>query len=242
MAEPTRIPIQFDAQRRVPALLVDADAAPADVLAALDLPPYAGIVVVHGGASGMDLELFQSISRFLVEGLAPVAEARHLLVADGGTDVGVYRMLGAARQSRGGTFPLLGVAPLHFVTYPDCPTVGDECVPLNPAHSHFALVREGGFGTESDLLVGLLKAAPRQGVALAINGGDIVMKEMLAHARQGNPLITVRGSGRVADLLANPTSLESQQLPPGTQLHVADIDAPATFARMLTRLLFGSGS
>jgi hypothetical protein len=221
---------------------VDRDVAPAAALAALDLPPYEGIVVVHGGASGMEPELLQSVRQFLIAGLAPLAEQRRLLVADGGTDVGVYRLFGEARQTVGGTFPLLGVAPLRFVTYPDCPIAGEECVPLNPNHSHFILVREGGFGTESDLLVGLLRAAPRRGVALVINGGDIVLREALAHARLGNSLITVRESGRVADQLADPTSPESAQLPPGTRLHVADVHAPAIFTQMVTHLLFEAGN
>lgn len=242
MSDPTRLLIRFDDMHRAPALLVDHDDSPSAVLSALDLPPYQGIVVVHGGAGAMEPELFEPVRRFLIEGLAPLAEARRLLVADGATQAGVPQLLGETRQAIGGTFPLLGVAPLHFVTYPDCPIVGEECVPLNSAHSHFALVREGGFGAESDLLVGLLRAAPRNGVALVINGGDIVFKEVLAHIRQGNPLITVRGSGRIADQLADPTSPESKQLPPGTRLHVADLHAPEIFSRLLTRLLFSAGN
>lgn len=230
--------IQFDATHRAQALYVQPDAPPAEVLAALDLPPYRHVITLHGGAGNMAPELVGAVQDFLARGLVPLAEQEHILVADGGTDVGVMHAMGAARAQQRGTFPLVGVTPRRFVRFPGSPTDGEREA-LNPAHTHFVLVEGGDFGVESALLVGLLRASRRTGFALVINGGGIVFDEVQRHAAQGNPIVTVRGSGRVADELADPHSERRQQLPPDARLYVADLHSPQAFMTLAHRLLTG---
>ncbi len=228
--------IQFDATHRAQAVYVQPNTPPEAVLAALELPPYRHLIAVHGGAGNMATELVGAVQAFLAQGLVPLAEQEHILVADGGTDVGVMHALGAAREQTRATFPLVGVAPHRFVRFPGSPTDGEREA-LNPAHTHFVLVEGDDFGVESALLVGLLRASRRTGFALVINGGGIVFDEVQRHAAQGNTIVTVRGSGRVADELADPHSERRQQLPPDARLYVADLHRPQTFMALAHRLL-----
>jgi len=239
MANDARILIRFDEEHTATAVRVGAHEPPARVLAVLDLPPYEGIIVVHGGAGNMEPDLIDAVRAFVIAGLAPFAQARHILIVDGGTQTGVSRVMGDARQHIRGTYPLLGVVPHRYVIYPGGPPLDGERIPLNPSHTHFIFVEGDEFGVESELLVGLLRASGKPGLALIINGGDIVLKEVMAHVAQGNALVTVRGSGRIADRLADSTSEERAALPPGARLHLADLSAPQDFARLLARLLAG---
>lgn len=228
--------ISFGAQQAA-AVQVGPQAAPQEVLAALGLSVYQGIIVVHGGAGAMERTSVPAVRAFLTEGVIPLAQAHALLVADGATQAGVTRLLGDARAAAGATFPLLGVAPHRYVTYPGGPPPGKDRYPLNPHHSHFIFVEGDQFGAESPLLVGLLRAAGVPGFALVIDGGQIVLQEVRAHALQHNPIVVVRGSGRTADRLADTASAERASLLPGARLYLTDVRTPATFAAMARRLL-----
>jgi hypothetical protein len=236
MREVTRLSIPFDAQRVAWAVRVPPDIPPAQALTALRLPPYDGVVVVHGGAA-MQPDEIDVVRRFLARSLVPFAEQRHLLVVDGGTHAGTMGALGDARQALGATFALLGVTPAGTVAYPGGPALDSTHYPLDRNHSHFILVESDQFGAESDLLVGLLRAAGKPGIALIINGGEIVTREVLAHVEQGNPLVTVRGTGRAADLLAEPGSDLRASLPSTAQVHTVDVHDPASFMALLMRQL-----
>jgi hypothetical protein len=237
MSEITRFEISFNAGTSATAIRVSADEDPARALAALDLPPYEGIVVVHGGAGKMEDKLVRAVRDFVVAGLAPLAEERRLLVVDGGTHSGTALLMGEARRAIGGTYPLLGVVPSNFVSYPGGPPPDEDHIPLNDAHSHFMLVSGDTFGIESALLVGLLRASGKPGLAMVVNGGEIVFKEVAAHAEQGNLLVTLNGSGRIADRLADPTSEERRSLPAGARVWVVDVGTPAPCVFLLRALL-----
>jgi hypothetical protein len=237
MNEITRFEIPFSAETSATAIHVSADEDPARALAALELPPYEGIVVVHGGAGKMDDDLVRLVHDFVVAGLAPLAEERRLLVVDGGTQSGTAQLMGEARQAIGGTYPLLGVVPRDFVSYPGGPPPDEDHIPLNDAHSHFMLVSGEAFGAESALLVGLLRASGKPGLAMVVNGGEIVLKEVSTHAEQGNLLVTLNGSGRIADQLADPTSEARRSLPAGARVWVVDINTPEPCVFLLRALL-----
>jgi hypothetical protein len=229
--------IHFDEQCSAVAVRVDARQPPQQTLAALHMPAYRGIVVTHGGAVGMEDELVTALQGFLTASLAPFAQEHHILLVDGGTQVGVPRAMGDARRAVHGTYPLLGVCPHRFATYPGGPSPSPDRFPLDPWHSHFILVEGDAFGVESDLMVSLLDVDERPGVALIINGGDLVSDEAQQHARLAHTLITINGSGRIADELADPHSVRRAALPSGTHLEVVDIGAPERLVGLLERLL-----
>lgn len=235
MADFPRLTIPFEgALARAIRVPVDVDARAA--LAALDLPPYRAIVVMHGGAGGMEPELIDDVARFFALGLAPFAEQHRVLIADGGTRAGTMAALGAARQAIKGTFPLVGVAPLGAVSYPGGRLPSDDLAPLDAGHSHFVLIEADSFGAESSLLVDLLRAAGMPGAALAVNGGPIVRQEVAAHAALGNPVIAVGGSGRVADELIDPHSALRAEIS-GVRLEIAQLAQPSSLTAALERLL-----
>jgi hypothetical protein len=237
MTEFTTLTITFNSQQAARAVLVSSDEDPARALAVLNLPPFDGIIVVHGGASKMEEDLVTAVRRFVVAGLAPLAQERRLLIVDGGTHIGASQLMGEARQQTGGSYPLLGVVPYRFASYPGGPAAENERVPLSPDHSHFIFVTGMEFGVESRLLVGLLRASGKPGVALIINGGDIVLKEVLTHAEQGNRIVTLAGSGRIADCLADPARRNECNLPTNARLWVVNVNAPEQAATLLKSLL-----
>jgi hypothetical protein len=229
--------ITFDAARSAIAIRVQPHVPPAHALAALQLPPYAGVIVVHGGAAQMEENHLEATRRFWIEAVCPLAQTYHLLVIDGGTHSGTAHILGETRAAINGTFPLVGVVPECCISYPGSPAKIEDAIALDASHSHFILVQGERFSDESALLVGLLQAAGRPGAALVINGGDIVYDEVKLHAAQRNPIITLEGSGRVADQLAQPASQERRQLPATTYVHVAHTDDPSAGDALIRRIL-----
>lgn len=228
--------IPFDAERAAHALRVPPDAPPARVLAALDLPPFRAMIVVHGGASAMEPEHAALVRTWAAAALAPLADEYAILVVDGGTDTGTGQAIGAARQTAGARFPLLGVLPEGCALYPGGPLDAPR-IPLNASHTHFALVEGSAFGVESALLVGLLGAVHVPGLALVVNGGQIVLDEVHAQAARGRSLVVLRGSGRAADALADPASAERHALPAGARLHLVDVGVPEQFRALVERLI-----
>lgn len=230
------ISITFDAQRTATAIHVPPSYSPADALAALKLPPFDSTIVVHGGAGNMELSMIAEMRTFLVASLTPMLEHHRPLVVDGATHSGVGRVLGDVREQVGG-FPLLGVMPHRFALYPGGPPLDEQRMALNPSHSHLIFVDGKEWGDESEMLIGILQATHKPGIALIINGGQIVLQEAKRHAELGNRLVIIDGSGRMADTLANPDSPERQSFPPDAEIYVVHINAPQAFTDLLTRLL-----
>lgn len=235
MDDPAHFSISLEAGRSARAVRASAGDPARGVLEALELPVHSGVIVMHGGAQ-LDAELREAITQALVEGVAPLAEREQMVVADGGTYAGTMAAMGEARRRTGGTYPLVGVCPYDAVTYLGGPVPAEGRYALDPWHTHFVFVEGGAFGVESELLVGLAGANAAPGIALIVNGGDIVCKEAQMHAARGTPIVVVRGSGRMADRLADPHSDERHLLPPDARLEVVDLADPAGLAAALERL------
>lgn len=233
----TRFTITFDDQTTAAAVRATPETPPADAITALNMPPFGGTVIMHGGAGGMAPELVDAVRDFFRTGLAPVAEAHRLLVVDGGTRAGTVAAMGDARVQAKGTYPLVGIVPSETVAYPGGPAADDSHYPLDSGHSHFLLVEGDSFGIESELMTGIIRAVPAPGVALIVNGGQIVLAEAQRHAALGNTIIVVRGSGRMADELADPTSAAHATLDAAANLQIADLDQPGAFRALLARVL-----
>ena len=199
--------IPFTAQQTNPrAVYATADADPAQVCQALQLPGGGQAIAVMGGAALMEDDSTRTIRSGLEDGLARFAQDHAVTIVDGGTAAGVMELLGVARARRGYTFPLVGVTVAGHVAFPGHPADSDHAL-LDPWHSHFALVEGDEFGEESDLLAGITLSIASGGKALGmvINGGAIVKRE--AHARATGPLrlplLVLTDSGRFADELTD---------------------------------------
>jgi hypothetical protein len=208
----------------------------------LQMPPSRFSIVLHGGASNMTEAYRQKMVVLLRDSLVRFAQDNGALVADGGTDTGLSRVVGEAYLAGKATFPLLGVAVSDAVTYPGGPQPGPDRWSLNPVHSHFVIVDADEFGAESHMLASFAHIGGNPGVALAINGGDITRNEIELHARMGTPVITLKGTGRYADELADAPDASLYRAPfrmSATRLEVFDIDAepPEKLYHLIRRVL-----
>ncbi len=241
--KPTQI-IHFNSGSQAAVLKVSPSTAPITVLQKLNLLSYRAAIFLHSGAADMIEVDLDRLQLAFTEGLARFAQDHNVLIADGGTDVGGMRLIGQSRRAIGGTFPLLGVAVTERVSYPGGPALIATRYALNDGHSHFALVEASKFGEESELLVGLALARPVPRLALVVNGGKIVEEESKRHAHQGTPIVTIKGSQRFADELADKLTTGRIQMiyPMGTKVRTFDVlkQTPTDLYVLLKKVLFGN--
>jgi SLOG in TRPM, prokaryote/SMODS and SLOG-associating 2TM effector domain 1 len=81
----------------------------------------------------------------LIDGLARVVSEERLTLITGGTDAGVFSLLGAGLGDHSPAASV-GVAPAGRVTWPGRTDAAPDAVPLEPHHSHFALVEGEEWG------------------------------------------------------------------------------------------------
>ena len=116
-------------------------------LEASGLPSPGPVLVVIGGArqAGRGAQAPDpSVHR-----RARAIEREGAVAVDGGTDAGVMRLLGDAREASSATFPLLGVAAEGTVHLPGTASPQTDAANLEPHHTHFVLVPGDQWGDES---------------------------------------------------------------------------------------------
>ena len=121
-----------------------------EIAAALDsagLRLDRAVIVLVGGAGTMGEKEFETVAKVLRDEVVPVAERRDAVVIDGGTDSGVMQLIGRARSTLGGRFPLIGVAAEGTVLVPVAGTPSPDAVKLEPNHTLFLLVPGTQWGT-----------------------------------------------------------------------------------------------
>jgi hypothetical protein len=175
--------------------------------AALGLSAPRPTVVVNGTAAELDPSLAAAATAVLgPAGLAGLAATEGLTLVTGGTDAGIFSVLGRSMADR--SVPLIGVAPRNLVTWPGCGPPGPRpgAIPLEPHHSHFVLVDGAAWGDETPALLALAAALGTGdgagSVAVICGGGPVTRTEALGHAKAGRPMLVLAGSGRFADELA----------------------------------------
>jgi hypothetical protein len=160
-------------------------------------------------------------------------------VVDGGTDVGVMRLLGRARFELGLGFPLIGVAARGNVVVPGTRSE-PGAVPLEPNHSHFLFVAGDGWGRESPWIARLAGELADSGlsVTLLVHGGEISWSDVAESIAHGRRVVVLAGSGGAASALAGDMDLRAG--PPALSgLLVAADDR--SLGPLLRRLLGGNG-
>ena len=135
--------------------------------------------------------------------LVPALDRWGAAVVDGGTDSGVMRVMGQARDSAGASFPLVGVAAEGTVIVPGTlPAPGAAA--LEPHHTQVILVPGDAWGDESPWLsrVATAIAGGKPSLTLVVNGGQITYDDIEHSLRAGRPVIVLAGTGRTADTIA----------------------------------------
>ena len=178
----------------------DENATPRRVLDDLGITSPAPVVVIIGGARELDGATSASaraeLSRAFAEGIGPALRRQHVVVLTGGTHHGVMRIAGERLREFS---TLIGVAPASQ-------TEPDGQVHLDPNHHAVWRTKGADWGSETDSLFELADGASaglQSGVVIVANGGDVTWTEAMRFLRAGWPVMTLRGSGRTADRLAD---------------------------------------
>ncbi len=179
----------------------------ADVAAAvgeLGLDEGRPVLVVVGGASGLDERSKERLRTLFSQVLVPVARAWNAVVVDGGTDSGVMQLLGQALGTEGASFPLIGVAVDKKVIVPGDASESGRRRALERHHTHFVLVPGWSWGDESPWLARVATeiAAGAPSATVLINGGEIALQDVANSVAAERPVLVIRGTGRTADRIA----------------------------------------
>jgi hypothetical protein len=177
-----------------------------DILSALGIEQPKALFLIIGGAASLGKGLEPRLRQLFSRGIACAAANCGAMIIDGGTEIGVMRMMGQGVFDRGRKSVLLGVVPSGKVTYPSGPPKGsiEDCAPLDPNHSHFVLVKSDKWGGETETMFELAKVLAEKVpvITLLVNGGDVAREEVLLSVRQGWPVLVIENTARLADELA----------------------------------------
>jgi len=195
--------IPFPNGNKAKLITTTADAAADEILSSLNIEKPKALILIFGGASGLDESLKPRILQLFSRSIARAAIKTGAVIMDGGTKAGIMEIMGQAVADQGRKSILLGVAPSGKVTYPEGPAEGsiENGAPLDPDHSHFVLVESEEWGGETEMMFKLAKSLSDKipVVSILANGGEISKKEVLLSVRQGWPLIVIEGTGGLAD-------------------------------------------
>jgi hypothetical protein len=240
----TPFPLHFASGRTAIALRVDQPSELSAALAALGLQAPRLVVVLVGGAGGLDRAGLDRLRPLFESGLVPVVTRLGAAAIDGGTWSGVMRLLGEACSAAGADVPLIGVAAAGTVTLPGGQPPQDDAAPLDPNHSHFVLVPGKEWGAEADWIARVATdlADGEPSVTVVVNGGEIAYSDVERSLDAGRPVLTVAGSGRTADQLAaavegGPADERAVALVKSGLVQAVPADDPARLASVLTSVL-----
>lgn len=124
-------------------------------------------------------------------------------VLTGGTDAGVFALLGNAVGELGFAGPVVGVVPAGKVDA-DGEGVAHRRL-VEPHHTHVVAVDGDNWGDETPVMTSLSEAFARRGAVAVVvaGGGDVAEREVAGHTSAKRPVIVLRGTGRLADQLAS---------------------------------------
>ncbi len=219
-----------------------------EALRAAGLAVDRDVVVLVGGAGGMEERDLRAVANVLRDAVVPVVERRDAVVVDGGTDSGVMRLIGRARSAAGAGFPLVGVAAEGTVVLPDGGPASSDAAPLEPHHTLFVLVPGGEWGDEAPWIgdVAGVVAGARPSVTVLINGGQIAYDDAAGSLERGRPVVVLAGTGRTADAIAEARSTgggdtRAASVAASALTTIADVDEPDTVRAALEAALDGPG-
>jgi len=200
----TKNTISFENGNRAVVVTAPPDASAKAILEALEIESPRAVILLFGGASGLDNSRKAHLATLFADGVTPVAAELGALIIDGGTQSGVMAIMGEAVARHPGTCQLLGIAPKGKIAHPEI--AGASAVShgaaLEPHHSHFVLVESAEWGGETETMLELTRAFNAPIVAILVNGGAIAADEALQSVRNRWQLLVVEGSGRFADELS----------------------------------------
>ena len=211
-------------------------------LAGAGLPSPTPVVVLVGGAGGLEPRESAVCARLFADALVPVLEKTGACLVDGGTAAGIMALAGTARRDAGAAGPHVGVVAEGTVDWPGSPR-RSNAAELDPAHSHVVVVPGDEWGDEAPWLseiAGVL-AGEAPSVTVLANGGPVAYDDVRHSLAAGRPVLVLADTGRTAaDIAAarsgsdaDPRSIEVA----GSSLVTIVRDDPAALIDELTAVL-----
>jgi TRPM family ion channel len=241
--------ITFENGNRAVVVTEPHDATAKAIIDALGIASHRAVILLFGGAAGLDDSCKAHLETLFADGVAPVAAELGALIIDGGTQSGVMAMMGEAVAARPRTCQLLGIAPHGKITHPEIAGASavSDGASLEPNHSYFVLVESNEWGGETPKMLELARAFNAPIVAILVNGGAIAADEALQSVRNGWQLLVIEGSGRFADELSAAVhdgqvakSAETSEIARSGRVALFHVDDPAEKLRdELRRMLRG---
>jgi hypothetical protein len=218
------------------------------VLQALGIGNQRPAMVVIGGASKLSEADFERVRQLFAKVLAPLAQKWNAAVVDGGTDVGVMRLMGQARLEIGADFPLVGVLPVGLAALPNQAAPSPEAASLEANHTHFVLVPGSNWGDESTWIADIASAIAdtTASVTVLVNGGEVTWRDASKSVEADRSLIVVAGSGRTADILASAvrgqsTDKRAAEIVSSGLVRAIDLEAGTNAFAIMIEEIFASG-
>lgn len=223
---------------------VDQNTPAEAIIDALKLPQPRALICLNGGTAELGVALQAALHRLMVDGLARAACENSIMLVTGGTDAGIFSLLGAGLEKWKPQAPCLGVVPSKPVTWPG--RAGGGETQLEPHHSHFLVVDGDSWGDETRTMYSVVQSLSRNCPSLAVfaGGGDITLREMQVNVEQGREMVLIAGSGRNTDavLEARAASTSSSQAlqeiaSKGRIIRFEIDESPEKFARLIASVI-----
>jgi SLOG in TRPM, prokaryote len=239
--------ITFENGNHAVVITAPRDASGQTILDTLGITSPRAVILLFGGAAGLDDSRKAHLATLFAEGVIPVAADSGALIIDGGTQSGVMKIMGEALAAHPGTCQLLGIAPKGKIAHPEIlgASAVSDGAPLEPHHSHFVLVESNEWGGETPKMLELARAFNAPTVAVLVNGGAIAADEALQSVRNGWQLLVIEGSGRFADELSAAVhdgqvakSAETSEIARSGRVALFHVDDPASSLKIKLRRMF----
>lgn len=177
------------------------------------------VVVLVGGAAGLSTRDEKTCDYLFTTALIPVIEELGAILIDGGTDSGIIRLAGRARQRAGTQLPHIGVVAEGTVRWPYHPGLNTDAAELEPNHTHIIAVPGNNWGDEVPWIgataTALSGSAPS--VTVLANGGNIAYADVRHSLTTCRPVVVLAGTGRTATHIADVRAGQSAE-PPEVEL------------------------
>jgi hypothetical protein len=185
-----------------------SDVRAVDLVGALGLQAGGPVVVVNGSTTSAAAQRPSGTLADAMGVVAVVAVDESATLVTGGTDAGVFAVLGDALQQAGGGYVCVGVVPSGTTTWPGRSAAAEmpdtDGVALEAHHTHFVVVDGADWGDETSVMLAVASelAGSHPSVAVLAGGGAIAADELAGHLHAGRPVVVLAGSGRLADEVA----------------------------------------
>jgi len=165
-----------------------------DALNKLEIPHPKTVIVLVGGAGGIEAEDEFPMKK-AINIVARLAEETQSVIVDGGTQAGIMMEIGEQRKNNNFTFPLIGVVFDSLIINEEPKSI------LDPNHTHFFLIPGSDWGDESGWIakIATAVAGDEKSITVLVNGGNISRTDVEYGLIENRPAYIMRGTGRLAD-------------------------------------------